>query len=71
MDPDQALKELRECMREMKELIDSDFTDDMNALAQFARLMNQANRAVDVFDGLDEWVKKGGFLPKDWAKLRE
>jgi hypothetical protein len=25
-------------------------------------------RAAEVFDGLDEWLSKGGFLPSAWER---
>jgi hypothetical protein len=24
----------------------------------------------ELFEAMDEWLKRGGFLPKDWAKVR-
>lgn len=45
MDPDAALKRIRELIN------DGDSADVM---------------LIDAFQGLDEWLCKGGFLPKEW-----
>jgi hypothetical protein len=58
MDPDEALNKLRSILRELEERLETGFTnaeDDVSTL-------------IDVFQGLDDWLKKGGFLPKDWER---
>lgn len=49
---------------------------DPDAALQELRLMASDPNAfnfeqfVELFEGLDEWMSKGGFLPHDWAKGR-
>lgn len=52
MDPNEALKQLRE---ELHELV----IDDPSGHNQ---------RLVELFDGLDSWLSKGSFLPAAWAR---
>jgi hypothetical protein len=56
LDPDEALKRLRE----LADKIDSPFGFD---LAEAKDLAIQ-------FQALDGWLTRGGFLPKDWARSR-
>jgi len=49
MDPNAALKEIREI------LVYSSTTD-----------MSDLQRAAEVFEALDNWLCRGGFLPDDW-----
>ena len=57
MDPNAALRALRELSRSALEDADgfdsSDFSTTMCALAEN-------------FQALDEWISKGGFLPEGW-----
>ena len=58
MDPDATLKELRELIGKTYKLTvngDEYVSDDWHQLATLA-------------EALDEWICKGGFLPKDWQK---
>ena len=54
MDPDAALKEMRALVEEV--LNDDDPSED------------SAERMSELFDGLDGWISKGGFLPQDWQR---
>lgn len=58
MDPDVALKTIRECMS----LACS--TDDEEVKEEALTNM------MDAVQALDEWLSKGGFLPGDWGKGR-
>ena len=51
MDPDENLKELR---RLMKRAEDDELDND------------EVCRAGELFCELDEWIERGGFLPKAW-----
>lgn len=51
MDPNAALQELREAYNEVQ---DGTLT------------IEDAERFVVLFDGLDNWLSEGGFLPSDW-----
>ena len=57
MDPNLALERARSLIEDIDLAIDNDVPlDDL------------ANQLVDVFTGLDDWLCKKGFLPKDWAR---
>ena len=53
MDPDEALRQLRALV---KQILDGKpySEDDVGELAE-------------LFDGLDQWLVRGGFAPKTWA----
>jgi hypothetical protein len=58
MDPDANLKEQRELVRDIRRYIENEGrapTDD-------------TDRLVDLVEALDEWIVKGGFLPRDWRQ---
>lgn len=54
MDPDVALKQIREILAE--EFYNQD---------DYEFYMTRLGTLVH---GLDEWLSKGGFLPKDWRR---
>lgn len=56
MDPNEALKEIREEIAEFSQLSDDNFVDALIS----------ADKIVELIKGLDEWLSKGGFLPDDW-----
>lgn len=56
MDPDAALAQIRELI--IKQQTDNELND------------TDTDRLVELIDGLDEWMTKGGFLPTDWSALR-
>lgn len=57
MDPNEALKELRMLMAHIR-------TDpEEEPLAE--------DEAADLFDALDDWLSRGGFLPNDWNHTRQ
>jgi len=51
MDPNRALENAREAVR-----LHGLKPDDLDAFDDL----------VDAFEALDQWLSKGGFLPKDW-----
>lgn len=56
MDPEEALKRLRQLV---KIHMGGDGLD-----------AHEIDRMVTTFQGLDEWITKGGFLPADWQALK-
>ncbi len=52
MDPDETLVEIRRMV--------SEASDDLES-ADISYL-------VDLIDGLDSWLSKGGYLPKEWER---
>jgi len=58
MDPDVALAAARKAC-ELVEIIDEEL--DPEALIAAVAL------ALGYYQTLDEWITKGGFLPKEWA----
>lgn len=55
MDPNAALRRLRDLLN------GEDFDE-----ADVASASETLNEAIDVFEGLDSWIKSGGFLPQEW-----
>jgi hypothetical protein len=58
MDPNEALKKIREAFQRY------------NAAMTDEAAMVAAGEAQDAFEGLDGWLKAGGFFPADWTKNR-
>ena len=56
MDPEAALEEIRAIV----ERADDEDTD----------VVEDHNRLVDLIAGLDQWMSRGGFMPKAWAAMR-
>lgn len=54
MDPDANLKEQREIAARL-------------ASNEVFMRVEAANRLAELVLALDEWISKGGFLPKDWT----
>ena len=68
MDPNATLAQLRE----LSKLV---LPDEANALDASEDLADAFNDATDrlaelanLFEALDGWIMKGGFLPKEWAQ---
>lgn len=59
MDPDTILRELRTLMRELRRQAEG------NSVSP-----DDADEAAGKFDALDAWLRRGGFLPRAWAKER-
>lgn len=58
MDPDANLAEQRQLIAEMQHEID--MTGNCDA--------TKTERLLELVEALDEWIAKGGFLPKAWQK---
>jgi hypothetical protein len=56
MDPDAALAQIRELI--IKQQTECELSE------------SDAADLVELIDGLDEWLTKGGFLPTEWNALR-
>lgn len=54
MDPNEALRQLRLTIKQMR--VDTD-----PAIRQA-----HADEIAEYFEALDEWLTRGGFLPEDW-----
>lgn len=56
MDPNEALRRIRDAIRAAQECQDpQDWAD-------------HAIDAIDAFEALDGWIMRGGFLPRDWTE---
>jgi hypothetical protein len=66
MDPDEALKNAREALAQLRAHQDNNEAPDDASGDAFLRLA-AIEELVDAFEALDGWLSKGGFLPKDWA----
>lgn len=53
MDPDEALAQIRQ---HVKDILETEKEEDDLDVMRFAELVQ----------GLDEWISKGGFLPQAW-----
>lgn len=62
MDPNANLTEIR------SELSDIAVCRDSTAGTDPGRVVEAAERVVTLFDALDEWLSKGGFLPDAWRR---
>lgn len=58
MDPDQALSDLRDIFHKIQ----------MGSSLSLHMKLELAQQAAEIFEGLDEWLKCGGFPPKDWSE---
>ena len=54
MDPNACLKELRELGKHFENVPS----------------LEDAYRMAELFDALDKWISKGGFLPKAWSRAK-
>lgn len=61
MDPDAALLALRTAITEAQDAADGDSNDEEIEAWQ---------TVGELFDALDEWLRAGGFLPKEWRDRR-
>ena len=61
MDPDEALRIIRALIMQMQ-------VEDM-PVSGYARpeFVQHARDLAEQFEGLDEWLSKGGFPPADWT----
>lgn len=57
MDPDKALQDAREALQ--------DYRDAEQRWSELG-MANAAEGLAGAFQALDEWLSRGGFLPRDW-----
>lgn len=60
MDPDSNLTEQLEIAKDILGAVDHGGDIDEDDVARLAELI----------ESLDEWIRRGGFLPKRWARKR-
>lgn len=65
MDPNAALADLRETTG--WECGGGQDREDASSM----QVIDNADDMASAFQGLDEWLSKGGFLPEAWARVRE
>src|SRR5574343_2048105 len=66
MDPDKTLKRLREVVQIGKSTFD--LTPEETKVDDLIELFCKAQETIELFEALDGWLSKGGFLPKDWSR---
>lgn len=59
MDPEATLAEIRAALYRSDEEFDGMYWDELRGVVE---------EVADYFAGLDEWLSKGGFLPRDWSR---
>lgn len=59
MDPDAALAELRKLVTDL----------DLTTFCDLAGIEPVVDRVVELFQGLDDWLVRGGATPRAWARL--
>ena len=70
MDPNANLEEQRRLVQELltcDHLEGDDFCEDCRTCHLCA---NAAARLAELALALDEWISKGGFLPRDWHRAQ-
>lgn len=70
MDPDETLKNVEEALAQASKFLDREMDDsglDDEELVQAEDLLSDLYESVNA---LNEWMKSGGFLPKEWQKKR-
>lgn len=60
MDPDEALRQLRELCQEV--------LNDAHDLHCEEEVSFDTVEIAEKFLSIDTWIRKGGFLPKEWKK---
>jgi hypothetical protein len=76
MDPDKALKQLREAVHSLKmqqdEFEATPVNVNMPMSADYLRKhrihYDAVQEAIDNFEALDTWIRRGGYLPVDWQQ---
>lgn len=66
MDPNAALVNAREAVGEMKTLLDIEEWD--GTAEGDEQVQNLVTQIVESFTALDEWLRSGGFAPRDWLR---
>lgn len=62
MDPNQALADLLKLVADMRAIIDSG--EDPDEPGEYYRI---ASEATEKFEGLHDWLARGGFRPAAWC----
>lgn len=62
MDPDETLRQLRTKLAQLRVLADTSTSEEN------AELACAASELVDLVDGLDQWLTRGGFPPGPWRQ---
>lgn len=74
MDPEACLTELRALAAVQAALDNSDTltttTDPAELGRIFAEASERASRMAELFEALDTWLCRGGFIPRDWKQTR-
>lgn len=67
MDPDANLTRQREILRELDDVLERDdpLAPERVGAVSASRLVAEY---VELATGLDDWLSKGGFLPKAWQR---
>lgn len=74
MDPESNLEEqlalAKGILKTMDEVRDLRDEDDPESIAIANDVADDAERLAELVLALDEWLRKGGFLPRKWEKGR-
>lgn len=60
MDPNEALKMIRDLALEARGVIDA------TPIGEYTEAHDVLDRMTNTFEGLDAWISRGGFLPDGW-----
>lgn len=66
MDPDANLEEQRSLAESILEALDVD--EDAGDEVDIESVRHDAERLAELVQALDQWISRGGFLPKDWRR---
>lgn len=66
MDPEANLEEQRSLSESILEALDVD--EDEGEEVDMDAVRDDANRLAELVQALDQWISRGGFLPKDWRR---
>lgn len=67
MDPDVTLRRLRELAGEIEAIADKPTEAGAAHAAAQSSLASLSAELAELFDALDDWILRGGFLPAAWA----
>lgn len=72
MDPNVALKSIREAISDLKTQDERKVVEDSVLRERRARHVDNEPllELIENFEALDKWLSTGGFLPADWNKGR-
>lgn len=69
MDPNEALRNMRESIGTIRRLEDAGYMDEMSK-ADLQRYETAVTRLTEAAEALDGWMSGGGFLPRAWMSKR-